>query len=61
MVDDTILWHCEQKIDDMVRVLENSKKHFPEHVENNEYKLDGMLQIYWLIGGKGYQSFKPNK
>jgi hypothetical protein len=46
------------KIDSIMDKRSNSGSQFDDYLREEKTRLYGMLHIYWLIGGAGYQKFK---
>lgn len=51
----------DQQITKVERILDkraDSGQHFDDFLREEKAKLYGMLQIFWLIGGQGYDNLK---
>jgi hypothetical protein len=46
------------KIEKILDKREVSGQHFEDFMSEEKARLFGMLQIFWLIGGAGYDQFK---
>ncbi|MDP4210925.1 MAG: hypothetical protein Q8928_19135 [Bacteroidota bacterium] len=46
------------KIDKILDKIGTSGQQFQDFLREEKVKLYGMLQIYWLVGGEGFEKFK---
>lgn len=46
------------KVDKILDKRSTSGQHFDDFLAEEKSRLYGMLEIYWLLGGKDYQHFK---
>lgn len=46
------------KVDKILDKIGTSGQHFDDFLREEKAKLYGMLQIYWLVGGKGFEDFR---
>lgn len=46
------------KVDKILDKRSSSGQHFDDFLTEEKARLYGMLEIYWLLGGKDYQHFK---
>lgn len=54
----------DQQISKVDRILDKralSGQHFDDFLGEEKARLYGMLQIYWLAGGEGYDKFRNSK
>lgn len=65
MIDEKQLEPVKEAIDLQIskveRILDKratSGQHFDDFLREEKARLYGMLQIYWLIGGVGYEKFR---
>ena len=51
----------DQQINKVDRILDkkgSAGQHFDDFLTEEKARLYGMLEIYWALGGEGYQHFK---
>lgn len=65
IMDEKTLLSVKEAIDQQIKKVERiidkratAGQHFDDFLQEEKSRLYGMLQVYWLVGGEGYDNFR---